>query len=88
MATTASTFTSLYAVSGMTCDHCVQSITTEISNVAGVTHVEVELTTGQVTVTTSTTVDDTAVIAAVEKAGYEVTASPEPPAASCCGTCH
>jgi len=42
--------TSTYAVAGMTCEHCVRSVTEEVSEVPGVTAVEVDLAGGRVTV--------------------------------------
>lgn len=65
--------TSTYTVTGMTCGHCVSSVTEEVSQVPGVTDVQVDLATGGLTVTSEAPVDDTAVRAAVEEAGYEVT---------------
>jgi copper chaperone len=62
--------TSTYAVAGMTCEHCVRSVTEELSDVAGVTGVEVDLAGG--TVTVDGVVDDAAVRAAVAEAGYQV----------------
>ncbi len=59
-----------YVVKGMTCSHCVASVTEEVQDVAGVTEVEVDLPTGRLTVTGD--VDDAAVRAAVDEAGYEV----------------
>ena len=64
--------TSTYTVTGMTCDHCVQSVKAEISQLAGVADVDVELTTGTVTVTSDEELDTAAVRAAVEEAGYEL----------------
>ena len=61
-----------YTVTGMTCGHCVASVTEEVSEVAGVTGVEVDLGSGAVTVTGDQPVDDAAVRAAVEEAGYQV----------------
>jgi copper chaperone len=63
--------TSTYTVSGMTCGHCVTSVTEEVSEVAGVTDVQVDLESGRLTVTGEA--DETAVRAAVEEAGYSVT---------------
>lgn len=57
-----------YAVSGMTCAHCVASVTEEVSEVAGVERVEVDLDAGALVV--SGRVEDRAVLAAVEEAGY------------------
>lgn len=64
--------TSTYTVKGMTCGHCVQSVTEEVSEVAGVRGVEVDLASGRVTVSSDQPVDDAAVRAAVAEAGYEV----------------
>jgi copper chaperone len=62
--------TSTYAVAGMTCEHCVRSVTEEVSEVPGVTAVEVDLAGGRVTVRGDA--DDDAVRAAVAEAGYQV----------------
>jgi copper ion binding protein len=67
--------TATYTVSGMTCDHCVASVRDEVGRVDGVTAVDVELATGTVTVESERPVDPAAVAAAVDEAGYEVTAS-------------
>ncbi len=63
--------TSTYTVTGMTCGHCVASVTEEVSEVAGVQDVRVDLESGRMTVTGEA--DDAAVRAAVEEAGYAVT---------------
>jgi copper chaperone len=64
--------TSTYTVVGMTCAHCVNAVTDEVSAVPGVTAVQVDLPTGALTVAGDTPVDEAAVRAAVEEAGYEV----------------
>jgi copper chaperone len=64
--------TQTFTVTGMTCGHCVASVTEEVSEVAGVQHVDVVLDTGQVTVTSAEPVDAAAVRAAVEEAGYHL----------------
>jgi copper ion binding protein len=66
--------TSTYTVSGMTCGHCVNAVTEEVSRLEGVTEVQVDLATGAVTVTSAAPLDDAAVAAAVDEAGYEVVA--------------
>lgn len=63
--------TRIYDVTGMTCEHCVLSVTEEVSEVAGVSAVEVDLAAGRVAVT-GDAFDDGAVRAAVVEAGYEV----------------
>jgi len=62
--------TSTYTVTGMTCSHCVSSVTEEISELPGVSNVDVELGSGAVTVTSDTELDTGTVRAAVEEAGY------------------
>ena len=64
--------TQTFTVTGMTCGHCVASVTEEVSEVVGVEHVDVVLDTGQVTVTSAEPVDAAAVRAAVEEAGYQL----------------
>jgi copper chaperone CopZ len=65
--------TRTYTVTGMTCGHCVASVTEEISEIEGVAGVEVVLETGAVTVTSEQPLDDASVRAAVEEAGYQLT---------------
>ncbi|MGY1700163.1 heavy-metal-associated domain-containing protein [Geodermatophilus sp. SYSU D00766] len=66
--------TASYTVTGMTCQHCVAAVTEEVGDLPGVTGVEVDLSSGGLTVTSETPVDDDAVRAAVEEAGYELAA--------------
>ncbi|WP_104522479.1 heavy-metal-associated domain-containing protein [Blastococcus atacamensis] len=66
--------TATYTVVGMTCGHCVNSVTEEVGQVPGVTNVDVELATGGLTVTSDNEVQDAAVRAAVEEAGYRIAA--------------
>ncbi len=61
-----------YTVVGMTCGHCVSAVTEEVSQVPGVTAVDVDLASGGLTVTGEAPVDESAVRAAVQEAGYEV----------------
>jgi copper chaperone len=62
---------STYTVQGMTCEHCVLSVREEVSEVAGVHGVDVDLASGRMIVT-GEGVSDEAVRAAVAEAGYEV----------------
>ena len=64
------THTSSYTVTGMTCAHCVASVTEEVQEIPGVTDVQVDLATGALAVTSSEPIDDDAVRAAVDEAGY------------------
>jgi copper chaperone CopZ len=61
-----------YTVTGMTCGHCVSSVTEELRELAGVQDVSVVLETGAVTVVSSDGIDESAVKAAVEEAGYQL----------------
>ncbi len=60
-----------YIVQGMTCEHCVRSVTEEVGAVEGITAVEVDLPTGRVTVR-GDAFTDAAVAEAVDEAGYEI----------------
>jgi copper chaperone len=64
--------TSTFTVKGMTCSHCVQSVTEELSALPGVTAVQVDLASGGVTVASGEALSDEAVRAAVDEAGYEL----------------
>ncbi|MBE3008187.1 heavy-metal-associated domain-containing protein [Microbispora sp. NEAU-D428] len=64
--------TSTYTVTGMTCGHCVSSVSEEVGAVAGVSDVRVDLASGLLTVETDGGVDDAAIVAAVREAGYDV----------------
>ena len=63
-----------YVVPGLTCGHCKVAVTEEVSDVAGVTAVDVDLGTKLVRVH-GTDVDDAAVVAAIDEAGYEAVAA-------------
>lgn len=65
--------TNTYTVTGMTCGHCVSSVTEEVQEVSGVEAVDVVLETGALTVTSEGPIDDAAIRAAVEEAGYQLT---------------
>ena len=64
--------TATYTVTGMTCSHCVASVTEEVREIPGVEDVAVDLPTGSVTITSAEPLADDAVHAAVEEAGYKV----------------
>ncbi|MEV7770708.1 cation transporter [Kitasatospora sp. NPDC086791] len=63
-----------FQVKGMTCGHCVTSVTAELTKLDGVTDVAVDLTSGTVTVTVDGTrsLADADVAAAIEEAGYDL----------------
>jgi copper chaperone len=62
-----------YTVPGMHCGHCKDAVTRELEAVEGVESVAVDLDTKHVTVT-GQGLDDTALRAAIDEAGYEVAA--------------
>ena len=62
--------TTSYVVTGMTCNHCVHAVTEEVSAVAGVDDVLVDLDSGRLTVTSRAEVPYATVAAAVDEAGY------------------
>ncbi|MER5224528.1 heavy-metal-associated domain-containing protein [Streptomyces flaveus] len=64
--------TTTYRVTGMTCGHCESSVSQEISALDGVTAVKAVAKTGEVTVTSAAPLDEDAVRAAVDEAGYEL----------------
>lgn len=63
---------STYTVEGMTCGHCVSSVTEEVGAIDGVKNVDVDLATGLVTVTSERDLDVDDVRAAVTEAGYQL----------------
>ena len=62
----------IYSVTGMTCEHCTRAISEEVGAVPGVTAVDVELTTGKVTVSSEQPVNVANIREAVEEAGYSL----------------
>jgi copper chaperone CopZ len=60
-----------YSVPGVSCGHCRTAITGEVTHVAGITAVDVDLERKVVTVT-GAGVDDAAIRAAIDEAGYDV----------------
>ena len=63
-----------YSVPGMTCGHCKLSVTEEVADVPGVASVDVDLDTKLVRVR-GAGVDETAVVAAIDEAGYDAVAA-------------
>ena len=66
--------TQTWTVSGMTCSHCVSSVTEEVRELPGVSDVAVDLESGRLTVSSAQPLSDEQVRAAVEEAGYSVSA--------------
>lgn len=69
---TTGTHTSTWTVTGMTCGHCVASVTEELEEVPGVQDVAVTLGTGEVVVTSAEPLERATVEAAVTEAGYQL----------------
>lgn len=61
-----------YTVTGMTCGHCVASVTEEVREIPGVSDVQVTLESGTVTVTSEQPLEESQVRSAVEEAGYQL----------------
>ena len=59
-------------VSGMTCGHCVSAVTMELSLLPSVTEVDVDLESGQVTITSDTALEPVQLATAIDEAGYEL----------------
>ena len=62
--------TLIYRVDGMSCEHCVVAVTAEVGDVAGVTAVDVDLA-GKLVTVSGAAIDDAAVVAAIDEAGYD-----------------
>ncbi|MFC8876175.1 heavy-metal-associated domain-containing protein [Streptomyces ardesiacus] len=70
--TTQGSVTTVYKVSGMSCGHCEGAVSGEISEIPGVASVQAVAATGEVTVVSGAALDDAAVRAAVDEAGFEL----------------
>jgi copper ion binding protein len=66
------TTTATYAVTGMSCQHCIDAVTAEVGRLAGVEQVQVDLPAGAVTVTSGAPLDLEQVRAAIDEAGYDL----------------
>lgn len=62
-----------YAVTGMTCSHCENSVRDEVTKLDGVTAIDVSAASGSLVITSATEIDDATVRAAVDEAGYSAT---------------
>lgn len=58
-----------YTVEGMTCNHCVHAIKTEVAAIPGVTAVELDLESENLKITSDEAVDFDRVVEAVAEAG-------------------
>ena len=64
--------TETYSVTGMTCEHCIRAVSAEVGAVPGVTAVDVDLTAGEVTISSEQPVSVASIREAVEEAGYSL----------------
>ncbi|WP_144876796.1 heavy-metal-associated domain-containing protein [Microbacterium sp. 1.5R] len=62
--------TTIFTVTGMTCGHCEGSVRSEVSKLDGVSGIDVSAASGRLVVTSESPLDDSAVLAAVDEAGY------------------
>ncbi len=61
-----------YRVTGMTCGHCAGAVTQEVGSLPGVIDVQVEIASGDVTVTSTRPLTDDEISAAIDEAGYDL----------------
>ncbi len=59
-------------VLGMTCDHCINAVTDELTKISGVTEVKIDLDSGEVDITSTGELELAQIAAAIEEAGYEL----------------
>lgn len=59
-----------YKVTGMSCGHCEAAVRAEVDRIGGIEDISVDARTGTLVVTAAEPVDDAAVLAAVDEAGY------------------
>jgi copper chaperone CopZ len=63
--------TSEYQVTGMTCGHCEVAVRGEVGRLPAVEQIDISSATGRLVVRSADALDDAAVLAAVDEAGYE-----------------
>lgn len=66
------TVTAVYKVNGMSCGHCEGAVSGELSQLDGVSSVKAVASSGEVTVVSAAALDESAVRAAVDEAGFEL----------------
>jgi copper chaperone CopZ len=64
--------TTTITVEGMTCGGCANSVRAELTHIPGVVDVDIDLSNGTVVIASDSPVDDAAIRAAIEEAGYEL----------------
>lgn len=71
----ATTTTTTYQVTGMSCGHCETAVRAEVSEIPGVKDIDVSAQTGLLAVTAEQPLEDSEVVAAVDEAGYNAVRS-------------
>ena len=61
-----------FQVTGMSCQHCIDAVSSELSSIAGVSEVQVDLEASTATVVSDNALDRVVVAAAIDAAGYEL----------------
>ena len=61
------------SIEGMSCEHCVNHVTTALKELAGVSKIEVNLAANNAIIEASQEISDEDIKAAIDEAGYEVT---------------
>jgi copper chaperone CopZ len=69
--TNAMAVTTEYRVTGMSCGHCEASVRSEVAKLQNIEQITVSAADGTLVVESLAPLDDAAVIAAVDEAGYE-----------------
>jgi copper chaperone CopZ len=64
--------TQTFTITGMTCGHCVQSVTEEVSEITGIRDVVVDLDSATLTFNSDSEIPRETVVAAVTEAGFSV----------------
>ncbi|TDE88556.1 heavy-metal-associated domain-containing protein [Occultella glacieicola] len=64
--------TAVFEVTGLHCSSCAGKVSSAVNTVDGVTGVELDLATGRLSVTSGAPIDDSAIVAVVTEAGYQV----------------
>jgi copper chaperone CopZ len=59
-------------VIGMTCDHCINAVTDELTKIPGVTEVKIDLDSGEVDILSDFEINRIEITTAIEEAGYEL----------------
>jgi copper chaperone len=62
----------VYSVPGVNCEHCVNAINKELSQIEGIQKIDVDLQTKKVKVQASESVPDERIRAGIDEAGFDI----------------